>query len=90
MKSLRRIIFNFNQISFVNSKASNISKCFNLINNSNNNYTQQKKSFSIEKVKMSDETTLAQTAKPGGDTIFGKIIRKEIPADIIYEDDQVN
>lgn len=24
-----------------------------------------------------------------GDTIFGKIIRKEIPADIVYEDDEV-
>ncbi len=23
------------------------------------------------------------------DTIFGKIIRREIPADIVYEDDQV-
>ncbi len=31
----------------------------------------------------------AQSAQPGGDTIFGKIIRKEIPANIIYEDDQV-
>ena len=40
--------------------------------------------------KMSNEETLAQTAKPGGDTIFGKIIRKEIPSKIIYEDDQVN
>ena len=39
--------------------------------------------------KMSDEATLAQSAKPGGDTIFGKIIRKEIPSNIIYEDDQV-
>ena len=39
--------------------------------------------------KMTDEVTLAQTAKPGGDTIFGKIIRKEIPSNIIYEDDQV-
>ncbi|XP_033116762.1 histidine triad nucleotide-binding protein 1-like [Anneissia japonica] len=27
-------------------------------------------------------------ASVGGDTIFGKIIRKEIPADIIYEDEQ--
>ncbi|XP_072173896.1 uncharacterized protein [Diadema setosum] len=36
---------------------------------------------------MSDEQAKAQTAKPGEDTIFGKIIRKEIPADIIYEDD---
>jgi histidine triad (HIT) family protein len=26
---------------------------------------------------------------PGGDTIFGKIIRKEIPATIVYEDEDV-
>lgn len=38
---------------------------------------------------MADETAKAQAAKPGGDTIFGKIIRKEIPANIIYEDDLV-
>lgn len=38
---------------------------------------------------MADEIAKAQTAKPGGDTIFGKIIRKEIPANIIYEDEQV-
>ncbi len=38
---------------------------------------------------MSDEVAKAQAASAGGDTIFGKIIRKEIPADIIYEDDQV-
>lgn len=31
----------------------------------------------------------AQVAKPGGDTIFGKIIRGDIPCDFIYEDDQV-
>jgi len=37
---------------------------------------------------MSDEVAKAQAASAGGDTIFGKIIRKEIPADIIYEDDQ--
>nr|XP_033708261.1 histidine triad nucleotide-binding protein 1-like [Tursiops truncatus] len=30
----------------------------------------------------------AQAARPGGNTIFGKIICKEIPARIIYEDDQ--
>lgn len=36
---------------------------------------------------MADEQTLAQTAKAGGDTIFGKILRKEIPADVLYEDD---
>ncbi|KAB0369410.1 hypothetical protein FD755_019415 [Muntiacus reevesi] len=37
---------------------------------------------------MADEIAKAQVARPGGDTIFGKIIRKEIPAKIIYEDDQ--
>ncbi|XP_060765241.1 histidine triad nucleotide-binding protein 1 [Neoarius graeffei] len=37
---------------------------------------------------MADEVAKAQTAQPGGDTIFGKIIRKEIPSKIIYEDDQ--
>ncbi|KAJ8287288.1 hypothetical protein GJAV_G00049820 [Gymnothorax javanicus] len=37
---------------------------------------------------MSDEIAKAQVACPGGDTIFGKIIRKEIPATILYEDDQ--
>ncbi|XP_075034845.1 adenosine 5'-monophosphoramidase HINT1 [Mixophyes fleayi] len=37
---------------------------------------------------MADEISKAQTARAGGDTIFGKIIRKEIPANIIYEDDQ--
>lgn len=38
---------------------------------------------------MADEIAKAQVARPGGDTIFGKIIRKEIPAKIIFEDDQV-
>ncbi|XP_007551259.1 adenosine 5'-monophosphoramidase HINT1 [Poecilia formosa] len=37
---------------------------------------------------MADETAKAQVAQPGGDTIFGKIIRKEIPVNLIYEDDQ--
>ncbi|KAM9586795.1 adenosine 5'-monophosphoramidase HINT1 [Morphnus guianensis] len=37
---------------------------------------------------MADEVSKAQDARPGGDTIFGKIIRKEIPANIIYEDEQ--
>ena len=34
------------------------------------------------------EVEKAQYEKPGGDTIFGKIIRKEIPANIVYEDDE--
>ena len=29
----------------------------------------------------------AQVAQPVGDTIFGKIIRKEIPAKILFEDE---
>ncbi|XP_019947061.1 adenosine 5'-monophosphoramidase HINT1 [Paralichthys olivaceus] len=37
---------------------------------------------------MADETAKAQSAQPGGDTIFGKIIRKEIPVQLIYEDEQ--
>ncbi|CAI9557988.1 unnamed protein product [Staurois parvus] len=37
---------------------------------------------------MADEIRKAQCAQPGGDTIFGKIIRKEIPANIFYEDEQ--
>ncbi|KAM4729290.1 adenosine 5'-monophosphoramidase HINT1 [Anableps anableps] len=37
---------------------------------------------------MADETAKAQAAQPGGDTIFGKIVRKEIPVNLIYEDDQ--
>jgi hypothetical protein len=31
----------------------------------------------------------AQSATPGGDTIFGKISRHEIPAKIIFENDNV-
>ncbi|NP_001134628.1 adenosine 5'-monophosphoramidase HINT1 [Salmo salar] len=37
---------------------------------------------------MSEEIAKAQVAQAGGDTIFGKIIRKEIPAKILFEDDQ--
>ena len=40
--------------------------------------------------KMADEVAKAQLAGPKGDTIFGKILRKEIPCSFIYEDDQVN
>ena len=38
----------------------------------------------------SKEVKKAQTAQPSSDTIFGKITRKEIPCEFIYEDDQVN
>lgn len=39
---------------------------------------------------MADEVSKAQQASAGGDTIFGKILRKEIPCNFIYEDDQVS
>jgi hypothetical protein len=45
-----------------------------------------------KRFKMSDEVEKAQKASPpstAGDTIFAKIIRKEIPAKIIFEDEQV-
>uniref|UniRef100_A0A0A9X3V6 Histidine triad nucleotide-binding protein 1 n=1 Tax=Lygus hesperus TaxID=30085 RepID=A0A0A9X3V6_LYGHE len=38
--------------------------------------------------RMSDEVAKSQAAAPGGDTIFGKILRKEIPAKLIHEDDK--
>ena len=47
-----------------------------------------KRCFSHSVFKMSDEVAKAQTAQLGGDTIFGKIIRNEIPAKIIHEDEQ--
>ncbi|XP_047393439.1 adenosine 5'-monophosphoramidase HINT1-like [Sciurus carolinensis] len=37
---------------------------------------------------MADEITKAQVAQPGSDTIFRKIIPKEIPSKIIFKDDQ--
>ncbi|XP_014275770.1 adenosine 5'-monophosphoramidase HINT1 [Halyomorpha halys] len=37
---------------------------------------------------MTDEVSKAQGASAGGDTIFGKILRKEIPAKVIYEDEK--
>ena len=43
-----------------------------------------------EYIKMADEMRKAQLKeKPEADTVFGKIIRKEIPAKFLYEDDQV-
>ncbi|KAK0158149.1 hypothetical protein PV328_009188 [Microctonus aethiopoides] len=38
--------------------------------------------------KMATEVEKAQSASHNGDTIFGKILRKEIPCKFIYEDDQ--
>jgi len=39
---------------------------------------------------MQGEQELAQTAKEQEITLFDKIVSKEIPATIIFEDDQVN
>ena len=41
-------------------------------------------------VKMANEVEKAQQSQPGGDTIFGKIIRGEIPTDFLHQDDKVN
>lgn len=38
---------------------------------------------------MADEEAKAQVAQPTGDSIFAKILRKEIPCEFIYEDDRV-
>ncbi|XP_074096775.1 histidine triad nucleotide binding protein 1 [Cotesia typhae] len=37
---------------------------------------------------MASEVERAQSAAPSEDTIFGKILRKEIPCKFIYEDDK--
>lgn len=39
---------------------------------------------------MSDEVAKAIAADPAEDTIFGKILRKEIPCEFIHEDDQAS
>lgn len=44
--------------------------------------------FSCSKI-MSNEEQKAQDARPGGDTIFGKVLRKEIPCTFIHEDEKV-
>lgn len=38
---------------------------------------------------MADEVQKAQEAQSGGDTIFGKILRGEIPCNFIHEDEKV-
>lgn len=37
----------------------------------------------------SDEVAKAQTASAGGETIFGKMLKGQIPCKFIYEDDKV-
>merc|ERR1712150_182907 len=50
---------------------------------------QKKTLFTSGSFKMADEVEKAKTAVPSAEpTIFEKIIARQIPADIIYEDDQ--
>ncbi|XP_008551936.1 adenosine 5'-monophosphoramidase HINT1 isoform X1 [Microplitis demolitor] len=59
---------------------SNLNYVMHRIINSPNNFLVVK--------KMASEVEKAQSAAPGEDTIFGKILRKEIPCKFIYEDNQ--
>ena len=61
---------------------SNQAFCYSLIRQGRKSY------WALRSCKMA-EVKAAQSASPGGDTIFGKIIRKELPADFLYEDDKV-
>ena len=51
--------------------------------------TNGKCSDEAEKAKLAAEAAEKYQFQPQ-DTIFGKILRKEIPADIIYEDEKVS
>ncbi|XP_067143023.1 adenosine 5'-monophosphoramidase HINT1 [Centruroides vittatus] len=42
----------------------------------------------VRNKNMASEVSKAQQAVPSGDTIFGKILRKEIPCNFIYEDEK--
>lgn len=57
----------------------------NLIKNTNRSFlfTGSKFNQSIIIRSMSEEVEKAQEAKPEGDTIFGKILRREIPCEVI-------
>ncbi|XP_054730423.1 adenosine 5'-monophosphoramidase HINT1 isoform X2 [Anastrepha obliqua] len=46
------------------------------------------KPISANFAKMSSEVEKAQTASAADDTIFGKILRKEIPCNFIHEDEK--
>lgn len=78
MFTYSRKILNF--VSLI--QISNLSKCGYRTSTHNCIWTSR--------FKMSDEVEKASTAFAGGDTVFGKILRKEIPCDFIYEDDRVS
>lgn len=65
---------------------------FRVLSKEQNFHLSLKADMSKKKTgKMSGESEVAkaQTSSPGEDTIFGKILRREIPTKFIYEDDQV-
>lgn len=66
-----------------------IRSCTKIINYSNRLFFSPGQSSTVRKMASTDEVQKAQEAQAGGDTIFGKILRKEIPCKFIYEDDQV-
>lgn len=58
--------------------------------NVNNSFYQNRycRKLNLTAFVMADEVSKAQQATPGGDTVFGKILRKEIPCKFIYEDEE--
>lgn len=67
-----------------------IRNCVKIINYSNRLLFTSGPTQNLRRMASNDEVAKAQTAQVGGDTIFGKILRKEIPCEFIYEDDQVS
>lgn len=66
-----------------------IRNCLKIVNYRNCSLLSSGKTIKILRMASSDEVQKAQVAQAGADTIFGKILRKEIPCKFIYEDDQV-
>lgn len=56
-----------------------IRNCMKFISNHQKQFLLSSGSKNFQLRMASDEVKLAQEAQPGGDTIFGKILRKEIP-----------
>lgn len=67
-----------------------IRTCSKIISYSNRLFLSPGQNLIVRRMASSDEVQKAQVAQAGGDTIFGKILRKEIPCEFIYEDDQVS
>lgn len=65
-----------------------IKYCAKLATYGNRSFLLAGSNLKLNRMASSNEVEKAQAAQPGGDTIFGKILRREIPCDFIYEDDQ--